>query len=74
MDQPLRRPLLRDRQRRRRYVHYGDFGEYRVERGRGIGAALAYSPLSGFLGALLAKTFINGQGGCRFLVSFKKYR
>lgn len=53
---------------------YGDFGAYRVDAGGGIEAALSYRNYRAFLGALLAKTFVNGRGGFRFLVSFKTYR
>ena len=53
---------------------YGDLGEYRVDAGGGIEAALSYLNYRAFLGALLAQTFVNGRGGLRFLLSFKTYR
>jgi len=53
---------------------YGDFHEYRVDAGAGIEAALSYRRYRAFLGALVAKTLVNGQGRVRFLLSFKTYR
>lgn len=53
---------------------YREFGDYKVDVGAGIEAALAYRRYRAFLGALVAKTVVNGSGSVRFLLSFKTYR
>ncbi len=52
---------------------YGDLREYRVDAGGGVEAALSYRRYRAFLGALVAKTFVNGKGDFRFLLSLKTY-
>jgi hypothetical protein len=53
---------------------YGELSDYRLDIGAGIESAISYRKYRAFLGALLAKTVVNGVGGVRFLVAFKTYR
>ena len=53
---------------------YGELSDYRVDVGAGIESAISYRKYRAFLGALLAKTVVNGVGSVRFLVNFKTYR
>jgi hypothetical protein len=54
---------------------YKEFDDYRVDLGGGIEASIAYRSYRAFFSALVAKTFVNGQGGgARFLFSLRTYR
>jgi hypothetical protein len=53
---------------------YSDFGDYKVDVGVGFETALSWRRYRAFLGALAAKTVVNGVGGGRFLVTFRTYR
>ena len=53
---------------------YTRLSDYKVDVGAGFEAALSYRHYRAFLGALVAKTLVNGTGGARFLVTLKTYR
>ncbi len=53
---------------------YTRLRDYKVDVGAGFEAALAWRHYRAFLGALVAKTVVNGVGGARFLVTLKTYR
>ena len=53
---------------------YGRFGDYKVDVGVGFETALSWRRYRAFLGALAAKTVVNGVGGGRLLVTLRTYR
>lgn len=53
---------------------YSELSDYRVDVGAGIESAISYRKYRAFLGALVAKTVVNGAGSVRFLLAFKTYR
>jgi hypothetical protein len=53
---------------------YSRFRDYKVDIGVGFETALSWRRYRAFLGALAAKTVVNGVGGGRFLVTFRTYR
>ncbi|HEV8611750.1 MAG TPA: hypothetical protein VGS98_16970 [Thermoanaerobaculia bacterium] len=53
---------------------YGRFGDYKVDVGVGFETALSWRRYRAFLGALAAKTVVNGVGSGRLLVTFRTYR
>jgi hypothetical protein len=53
---------------------YGRFGDYKVDVGVGFESAVSYRRYRAFLGALVAKTVVNGIGGARLLITLKTYR
>jgi hypothetical protein len=53
---------------------YTRLSDYKVDVGAGFEAALSWRNYRAFLGALAAKTVVNGVGGARFLVTLKTYR
>lgn len=53
---------------------YRDLRHYKVDAGVGIEAGASYRKYRAFLGALVAKTLVNGVGGFRLLFSLKSYR
>jgi hypothetical protein len=53
---------------------YGRFSDYRVDVGVGFETALSWRRYRAFLGALAAKTVVNGVGGGRLLVTIRTYR
>ncbi len=53
---------------------YTRLRDYKVDAGAGFEAALAWRHYRAFLGALVARTVVNGVGGARFLVTFKTHR
>ncbi len=53
---------------------FGRFGDYKVDVGIGFETALSWRRYRAFLGALAAKTVVNGVGGGRLLVTFRTYR
>jgi hypothetical protein len=53
---------------------YRRFRDYKVDIGVGFETALSWRRYRAFLGALAAKTVVNGVGGGRFLVTFRTYR
>jgi hypothetical protein len=53
---------------------YTELSDYKVDVGAGFEAAVSWRHYRAFLGALLAKTVVNGVGGARFLVTLKTYR
>jgi hypothetical protein len=53
---------------------YTEISDYKVDVGAGFEAAVSWRHYRAFLGALVAKTVVNGVGGARFLVTLKTYR
>jgi Omp85 superfamily domain len=53
---------------------YGQFRDYRVDVGVGFETALSWRRYRAFLGALAAKTVVNGVGSGRLLITFRTYR
>ena len=53
---------------------YGRFRDYKVDAGIGFETALTWRRYRAFLGALAAKTVVNGVGSGRLLVTFRTYR
>ena len=53
---------------------FREVSDYRVDVGVGMETALSWRRYRAFLGAMLAKTVVNGVGGGRFLVTFRTYR
>jgi hypothetical protein len=53
---------------------YGRFGDYKVDVGVGFESALSWRRYRAFLGALAAKTVVNGVGGGRVLITLRTYR
>jgi len=53
---------------------YTRFGDYKVDVGIGFETALSWRRYRAFLGALAAKTVVNGVGGGRLLLTFRTYR
>lgn len=50
------------------------FSDYKVDVGFGFETALSWRRYRAFLGALAAKTVVNGVGGGRLLLTFRTYR
>jgi hypothetical protein len=53
---------------------YTDLGDWKVDLGAGLEAALAYRSYRAFASFLVAHTVVNGVGGVRFLMSFRTAR
>jgi hypothetical protein len=53
---------------------YTRIGDYKVDAGVGFEASLSWRSYRALLGALAAKTFINGVGGPRLLITLRTYR
>jgi hypothetical protein len=53
---------------------YTRFRDYKVDAGIGFETALSWRRYRAFLGALVAKTVVNGVGSGRLLVTFRTYR
>jgi hypothetical protein len=53
---------------------YGRLQDYKVDVGVGFESAVSYRRYRAFLGALVAKTVVNGIGGARLLITLKTYR
>jgi hypothetical protein len=53
---------------------YGRLRDYKVDVGVGFESAVSYRRYRAFLGALVAKTVVNGIGGARLLITLKTYR
>jgi hypothetical protein len=53
---------------------YTELGDWKVDLGAGMEAALAYRNYRAFASFLVAHTVVNGVGGVRFLMSFRTAR
>jgi outer membrane protein assembly factor BamA len=53
---------------------YARIQDYKVDAGVGFEASLSWRSYRALLGALAAKTFVNGVGGPRLLVTLRTYR